>query len=196
MPCNGIDSIRNSGGTGIGKGTSDVHMRPSRPRLFSLRRTIVLGGVLALVAGFFLFGSGGYILRAALEEASILARRKPIPAVIAAPATPPETRGKLQLVLEARSFAADQLGLDAGDSYTTFSPVDRDTLLLVLQASRKDAFEPVTWWFPIVGRIPYKGFFDHEAALAAARKLDTRGTTPTCARRGHSARSAGSTIRC
>src|SRR6185503_15829524 len=31
--------------------------------------------------------------------------------------------------------------------------------------------EPYTWWFPIVGRVPYKGYFDFEAARRAARNL-------------------------
>jgi predicted aminopeptidase len=53
--------------------------------------------------------------------------------------------------------------------------VDSDTLLLVLSGSRKDRFEPYTWWFPIVGDVPYKGFFDFDEAHAAARALQARG---------------------
>src|SRR5690606_29809700 len=36
-------------------------------------------------------------------------------------------------------------------------------------------FEPYTWWFPIVGRVPYKGFFDFDEAHEQARRLDARG---------------------
>ncbi|MFO7894913.1 MAG: aminopeptidase, partial [Longimicrobiales bacterium] len=74
-----------------------------------------------------------------------------------------------------RTFAVQTLGLDVGDSYTTFSRVDSDTLLLVVTAAEKTAFVPYTWWFPIVGSVPYKGFFDPDDAHAQARRLDAKG---------------------
>ena len=119
--------------------------------------------------------SPGYVLRAAWEEARILNRRKPIARIVADPATEWETRDKLLLVLQARQFAADSLGLDAGDSYTLFSRVESDTLVMVLSAAYRDRFEPYTWWFPIVGRVPYKGYFDPEDAIAEQRRLEARG---------------------
>lgn len=116
-----------------------------------------------------------YVLRAGWEEAKILARREPIPEVIADPRTPEDWRAKLALVLRARDFAADSLGLDAGESYTAFSELDSDTLALVVSAAYRDRFEAYTWWFPIVGRVPYKGFFSERAAFDAARKLQQEG---------------------
>jgi predicted aminopeptidase len=132
--------------------------------------TLFAGAALALTAC-----SPFYVLRAGFEEARILSRRRPIPRVIEDPATAPEVRSKLELVLQARDFAEHGLGLNAGDSYTTYSWVASDTLLLVLSGSRKDRFEPVTWWFPIVGHVPYKGFFDFEEAHAAAAALRAEG---------------------
>jgi predicted aminopeptidase len=116
-----------------------------------------------------------YVLRAAWEEGKILSRRKPIARIVQDTATDWETRDKLLLVLQARQFAADSLRLNAGNSYTLFSPVESDTLVMVLSAAYKDRFEPHTWWFPIVGRVPYKGFFELEDALAAQRKLEAQG---------------------
>ena len=119
--------------------------------------------------------SPGYVLRAGVEEARILSRRRPIEAVAADPAADSITRHKLDLVIQARDFAAQALDLAANDSYTTYSYVDSDTLLLVVSAARKDRFEPYTWWFPIVGRVPYKGFFDFSAAHAQADRLARDG---------------------
>ena len=116
-----------------------------------------------------------YVLRAGYEEAKILSRRRDIPDVIADPGTAAGIKRKLELVTQARAFAADGLGLDAGESYTTYSWVDSDTLLMVLSAARKDRFVPYTWWFPIVGRVPYKGYFNFEEAYEAARELEEEG---------------------
>ena len=123
--------------------------------------------LLALAAGC----SPLYVLRAGYEEAKILSRRTSIARLVGDSDTPPATREKLRLVLEARTFAVDSLGLEAGDSYTTFSQLDSDTLALIVSAAHRDRFEPYTWWFPIVGHVPYKGFFDFDAAPEAYRYL-------------------------
>lgn len=119
--------------------------------------------------------SPGYVIRAGIEEAKILGRRRAIPEVIADPATSQDVRRKLELVTQARSFADGELDLAAGESYTTYSWVESDTLLMVLSAARKDRFVPYTWWFPIVGRIPYKGYFAFERAYREASKLEADG---------------------
>jgi predicted aminopeptidase len=116
-----------------------------------------------------------YVARAGLEEARILSRRRPIPRVIEDPATAPETRRKLELVLQTRDYADRVLGLNVGESYTTYSWVDSDTLLLVVSGARKDRFEAYTWWFPIVGRVPYKGFFRFGDAHREAARLEQAG---------------------
>jgi predicted aminopeptidase len=139
------------------------------------RRRILLLSGLAVVAGSTLFCSPGFVIRAGIEEAKILSRKQPIAHVIADPATAPETRAKLELVRMAAVYADRELGLNVGDSYSAFSQIDRDTLLLVVTASQKDAFRAHTWWFPIVGRVPYKGYFNHDHARAEAARLEARG---------------------
>jgi predicted aminopeptidase len=119
--------------------------------------------------------SPGYYLRAAWEQTRILSRRHPIAGIVADTATDWETRHKLLLVLQARQFAADSLRLNAGDSYTLFARAESDTLVMVLSAAYKDRFAPHTWRFPIVGRVPYKGFFELRDAQKEQRKLEARG---------------------
>lgn len=130
---------------------------------------------LAIVAFLGLTATGRYLLRAGWEEGKILWRRRPIAEMVADPATPIPLRAKLQVVLDARAFARDSLALEAGESFTTFSRLDRDTLVLVLSGAYRDRLEPYTWWFPIVGRVPYKGYFDFGQAREEARKLAADG---------------------
>ncbi len=120
---------------------------------------------------FALTPTGCYLSRAGWEEAKILGRRRPIAAIVRDTAVDTTTRAKLRLVLEARDYARYTLRLDVAESFTTFSALSRDTLVLLVSAAHRDRLEPYTWWFPIVGRVPYKGFFDFGAARELAAKL-------------------------
>ncbi|HZP40550.1 MAG TPA: aminopeptidase [Candidatus Binatia bacterium] len=119
-------------------------------------------------------GSTAYVARVGWAEAKVLLRREPIPELLARPSLDPGLRTRLGLVLAARDFARDTLGLAVGDSYASFATVDGDGQVWVLSAARRDRLEPYTWWYPIVGRVPYRGFFDAASARAAGAKLARR----------------------
>jgi predicted aminopeptidase len=116
-----------------------------------------------------------YLSRGAWEEAKILSRRQPISELVRDPGTPREAREKLKVVLGAREYAKDSLELRTKDSFTTYSRLDHDTLVLLVSAAYRDTLKPYTWWFPIVGRVPYKGYFDFDAARRAAKDLAANG---------------------
>jgi predicted aminopeptidase len=116
-----------------------------------------------------------YLSRGAWEEAKILSRRQPISELVANPGTPKAAREKLKVVLAAREFAKDSLRLRTKDSFTTYSRLDHDTLVLLVSAAYRDTLKPYTWWFPIVGRVPYKGYFDFDAARRTAKDLAANG---------------------
>jgi predicted aminopeptidase len=136
----------------------------------------VLGALAAAVVLFLsLTEMGRYIARAGWEEAKILWRRKSIERMVLDTNVPVATRRKLQIVLDARDFAKRGLGLDAGKSFTTFSALERDTLVLVLSAAYRDRLQHYRWWFPVVGHVPYKGFFDFRTAVEQERDFQRRG---------------------
>ncbi|NNF26002.1 MAG: hypothetical protein HKO53_18205 [Gemmatimonadetes bacterium] len=140
------------------------------------RRTVA---VLLLAAGAVLMLSTGcspvYVLKAGWAEAKILNARRPMHEVAADSGLDARDRGKLTLVIEARAFARDEIGLDVGDSYTTFAQLDHDTLAMVLSAAHRDRIASKTWWFPVVGRVPYKGFFDLSDAQKEQAGLEAEG---------------------
>jgi predicted aminopeptidase len=133
---------------------------------------VALGGAAVLTA---VTRTGRYLVRAAWEEGKILRRRRSIEDLVRDARTDPVTRGKLQLVLEVRAFAADSLGLPARDAFTKYTQLSTDTLVLVLSGAARDTLAPVTWWFPVVGRVPYKGFFDVQGAVREETRLRDRG---------------------
>jgi predicted aminopeptidase len=161
-----------------------VEEKPSRAvRLFRAARRkwlkwtlISLAAVVVAIAAFLsLTAIGRYLARAGWEEAKILWRRRPITEMIADASVDSLTRRKLRIVLEARRYAEDSLGLDVEESFTTFSQLERDTLVLVLSAAYRDRLQHHRWWFPVVGRVPYKGFFDYGMARAEELEFQRRG---------------------
>lgn len=152
-------------------------MSPVAPRDASRRRVLraVLAVTLLILAAGCWACSPIYVVRAGIAEVGILRARQPIHRVLNDSAVDADTRAKLAYVVEARRFAATELGIDVGDAYTMYTELDRDTLALVVSAAHKDRLVPKTWWFPIVGHVPYKGHFSLGAALAEQADLEADG---------------------
>ena len=152
--------------------------RGGRPVVRWVARVIGWGGLaLVLVVGVaaLISADARFVLRGAYEEARLLLRRRPLADLVSDPETPAPWREAAALVLDARVYADTALGLRVGDTYTTFAEVGRDTLLLVLSASPKDALRAHLWRFPIVGAVPYRGFFSLRSAQAMQRRLEAEG---------------------
>ena len=141
----------------------------------NLRKILLLMAVLAVLGSVISGCSPFYVIRAAYEEGKILWRREPIPEYLEKPDLTAETQDKLKLVLAVREYARDVLKLNVGGSYSSYSYVDRPDLTYILTAAPRTELRPYTWWFLIIGRVPYKGYFSKEDAAAAAKELEVDG---------------------
>jgi predicted aminopeptidase len=80
----------------------------------------------------------------------------------------------VRLVTDIRKFAAEELGLEMSKNYTRYVELDRNYLAAVVSASARDSFSRHEWSFPVVGRMPYKGFFDVQDARREREKLEKK----------------------
>lgn len=116
-----------------------------------------------------------YLSHAGYEELRLLWNRQPIDQILNRPNLPSDIRAKLETVLAVRKFNSDQLGLNVGGAYETVTQVDKGAIVWVLMAAWRESLTPYTWWFPIVGKVPYRGYFERADAEAEAAKLEAKG---------------------
>ena len=141
----------------------------------NLRKILWLMAMLGVLGSVVSGCSPFYVIRAAYEEGKILWRREPIPEYLEKPDLTAETQDKLKLVLAVREYARDVLKLNVGGSYSSYSYVDRPDLTYILTAAPRTELRPYTWWFLIIGQVPYKGYFSKEDAAVAAKELEDDG---------------------
>jgi predicted aminopeptidase len=140
-----------------------------------IKQLVALGAAGFLVGASLPGCSPVYVLRAAYEEGKILWRREPIADYLEKPAVAQDTQDKLRLVLATRDYARDVLKFNVGGSYSSYSYVDRPDLTYIVMAAPKTELRPYTWWFLIVGSVPYKGYFSKEEAQAELERLTAKG---------------------
>lgn len=113
----------------------------------------------------------GYIINNAYHQARLLKKAVPLEDALKNEKLNPEVKRKLILAAEAKQFAEQKLHLSETKNYSTFVQLDGPYVTYVVSAAPKDELKYYTWWFPIVGSVPYKGYFDPESAKALAKEL-------------------------
>lgn len=142
----------------------------SRVRARSRANWLLLPAMLLVVP----LAPGCYLSHVAAGQLELLSSTTPIEALLHDPSTPEATRAGLDLVLRARRFATS-LGLEVDGQYTHYAEWPGDRLVTTVVATRPGELDPVGFWFPIVGRVPYKGFFEPARAEDEADTLRADG---------------------
>jgi predicted aminopeptidase len=128
--------------------------------------------LLPLLAGC---GSVGYYAQAVHGQCQILHRKQPIQDLLADPNTTPELKERLKLVLGIRQFAQDELRLPANGHYRHYADLGRRFAVWSVYAAPEFSLEAKAWWYPVVGRLEYQGYFDEAKARRFASKLEGKG---------------------
>ena len=115
----------------------------------------------------------GYLVRVAYEQARFLMRARPISELLQ-DSSDPQRAARLRLVLEVRTFA-DSVGVDPGGSYLEVSDTAEAAPFHVVTAAYPDRLQAYTWDYPIVGSLPYRGYFDRDQADRFAAGLAEDG---------------------
>ena len=131
-------------------------------RIYLIPAILAAASLLA-VCGIF---SGCYTIKQGVTMLGYLSRAVPLEKT--------DDDGFIHMVTDIRRFAIEELGLAMSKNYTAYVELDRDYLAAVVSASAGDSFRRHEWSFPVVGRMPYKGFFDVEDARKERAKLEKK----------------------
>jgi predicted aminopeptidase len=126
---------------------------------------------ITLVLGSFNPGLWIYLMRQCVGQVDLWCRTIPVERYRPSDST---LQRQLQLVVAVKRFAEDSLGFHPSDSYTTLDTVP-GPVQWVVTASEPDRLQPVTWWYPVIGRAGYRGYFEQYRAIQMAQKLRQQG---------------------
>jgi predicted aminopeptidase len=111
-----------------------------------------------------------YLVQAAAGQYELLHVARPIPKVLADSRVPPRTRHLLSQVEAIKSWGQTR-GLKPTNNYGRYADLHRPAAVWVVQACAPLKFDVRRWQFPIVGTVPYLGFFSERPARAYADQL-------------------------
>jgi predicted aminopeptidase len=112
-----------------------------------------------------------YLFHAASGQFRLLNASVPIEKALTDESLSSQEKERLRLVAEVKSYGENVLGLKPSENYQTVYLKSEQRPIYVIAASPKDRLILKTWWFPVVGRVPYLSFFDTDRAAAEKEKL-------------------------
>lgn len=140
-----------------------------------MRERLALAVLVALLAPLLSGCQINYLWKSAKGQLSLLTSGVAISEALEDPSLDEEQKRKLQLAQEAREFGEKHLGLKPTKNYTKFVKLDRSAVTYVVSAAPAWELKAHQWSFPIVGKVPYKGYFDEGDAKTEELELRAQG---------------------
>ena len=134
-------------------------------------------GVVIVVAGLLIWywPMVQYGMEQGMGQLNIIWNAKPAEQMLDDPAFPDSLKAKLRWIEGVRALAIDSLGLKDTKNYKTVFDQKGKEVMWVVTACEPFQLKPRLWEFPIVGSVPYKGYFDRDKAFADGKALESAG---------------------
>lgn len=136
-------------------------------------RTWILCALLA--SGTTGCSSLGYYAQSVSGHLKLLGAARPVPDVLADPATPQALKDRLVLTQRIRDYAVAALHLPDNDSYRRYADLQRPAAVWNVAAAPEFDLTLSTWCFPVVGCVAYRGYYDRAQAERYAAQLRAQG---------------------
>ena len=157
-----------------GKSTESDSPRVGPKPFFSRRLTAFLLTFAAVI--FLLSGCGGfYLIKQGIGQLDISINRVALSDPALLDSLTPLQREKTSWIPRILEFAESELGLEPGDSYTSYYDTEGKPVTHTVVACHQLALVPYQWCFPLVGCVPYKGHFNPDDAHREVRELRKAG---------------------
>ena len=117
----------------------------------------------------------GYLSHLGNEQLVQIWNRERIQDILDNPTESESLRSSLEHVQRIKEFGIQNLALSIDSGFEYYVPLSRKELGWNVSGSYPLEFKSYTWWFPIAGEVPYKGFFDYQLAIEEEEKLKRLG---------------------
>lgn len=119
--------------------------------------------------------AGCYPLQASFGHLDLMAKRQPLADIVSDKAATNELKAHLQRVAAIREFASRELGLPDNGSYRSYAELDRDYPVWNVWVTPEFDLQPRQSCFPIIGCVPYRGYYSKNLAEEYAAEFDEAG---------------------
>ena len=116
-----------------------------------------------------------YLMKQAVGQMELLLGSRSVAQTLENPSLDPNIKRRLRIIQAARVFARDDLGLNVTQQYRRVTFIDEPAVVYVVSAAPRTSLKSFEWRYPILGALPYRGYFSLEDAEREAEEKVRQG---------------------
>ena len=140
-----------------------------------MKKALIFLALLLIVVALSGCQALSYYRQAIKGQISLITSEERTDKLIADPRTPADLKRQLELVEGLRAFADKDLKLPIDNHYKKYADLHRPYVVWNVEAAPEFSMEPKGWWYPLVGRLEYRGYFSKKAAQNYGGSLRKKG---------------------